>query len=54
MGKGRGWCSPEAEEVSDLLVVGLRADVLDVDGGRHGGGGGGRVAVNVDADNRCL
>ena len=44
MVEGRGQHLPEAEEIPDLLVLGVRADVLDVDGGRHGDDG--RVAAN--------
>ena len=31
--------SPEAEEILNLLVLGLLANVLDVNGGRHDDGG---------------
>lgn len=32
------WHLPERKEISDLLLAGLRTDVLDVDGiGRHDG-----------------
>lgn len=30
---------PEAEEILDLLVVGLLANILDMNGGRHDDGG---------------
>ena len=47
--EGKGQPLPKAEEIPDLLVLGVRADVLDVDGGRHVDDGGGVAAACGDA-----
>ncbi len=52
--EGRDQLLPEAEEIPDLLVLGVRADVLDVDGGRHVDDDLVGLLLVAGTDNRCL